>query len=218
MSPARPRRGPADGPAAAPTQPSSGPSDPGAARPRGLAAWYRARSRRARLWLGAAVALAVVVAGLAVAGTAGGGSTAPLPRAAGFSVPVLGQPGQRLSLSAYQGRPVIVNFFASWCAPCQRETPLLAAYYRGAHGRVTMVGIDVNDPATAALPFVHKMGVGYPVGVDAAPMPVAAAYNVAGLPQTFFLNARHQIVKRVFGAVTRQQLAAGIALMKTAGK
>ena len=51
------------------------------------------------------------------------------PAAPAFSLPVLNQSGQKVSLSDYAGRPLIVNFFASWCEPCQKETPLLATVW-----------------------------------------------------------------------------------------
>ena len=175
--------------------------------------WRVSFGRRARLLLMIAAAAVAGVAGVSIALAATGGAGARVLPARDFTIPVLGHPSRHLSLSTYAGKPVIVNFFASWCAPCQHETPLLARFYRGGHGRVTIIGIDVNDPAAAALAFVHRTGVGYPVGVDAPPMPTAAAYNVSGLPQTFFLNARHQIVKRIFGAVTSKELTTDTAMI-----
>jgi cytochrome c biogenesis protein CcmG, thiol:disulfide interchange protein DsbE len=137
------------------------------------------------------------------------------PAAAAFSLPVLGHSGQRVSLSDYTGKPLIVNFFASWCLPCKQETPLLAKFYRTEHGRVALVGLDENDGASSALSFTRANGVAYPVGFD--PQTVAAsAYGVDALPQTFFLNAKHRIVDRIFGAVTLADLNHGIALA-TAG-
>ena len=104
-----------------------------------------------------------------------------------------------------------MNFFASWCEPCQQETPLLARFYRAEHAKVAIVGLDENDVLGSAMSFTRKEGVGYPVGFD--PEVVAAsAYGVAGLPQTFFLDARHRIVDRVFGAVTQADINRGIAL------
>lgn len=138
-------------------------------------------------------------------------STPPLAKS--FSLHALGRPGQAVSLSRYPGRPLIVNFFASWCHPCQKETPLLAGFYRAHHGQVTIVGVDVNDGTQLALGFVHRTGVGYTVAADPDGA-TAAQYGVVAVPQTFFLNADHRVVKRVFGAVTQAELTAGLARMK----
>jgi thiol-disulfide isomerase/thioredoxin len=163
--------------------------------------------------------LAAAIAGLCVAVSLGAvvwaslSSPAPAadPAAHAFSLPVLGQSGKRISLSDYAGRPLIVNFFASWCTPCQQETPLLARFYRAEHGRVALVGLDENDVAGSALSFTRGHGVTYPVGWD--PQVIAAsAYGVDALPQTFFLDASHHIVDRVFGALTPADLSKGIAL------
>jgi thiol-disulfide isomerase/thioredoxin len=162
-----------------------------------------------------AAAAAVIVALAVVGATVGAGTAAPqsLGRARNFTLSVLGHPGQHLSLQSMADRPVIVNFFASWCGPCKKETPLIARFYRARQGRVRIVGIDVNDSAPAALRFVHKSGVAYPVAVDPLPMKTATAYGLPGLPATFFLNARHVIVKRVFGALTPAELTSGASLM-----
>jgi cytochrome c biogenesis protein CcmG/thiol:disulfide interchange protein DsbE len=138
--------------------------------------------------------------------------TPPVP-AKNFSLGALGHPGQRITLSALAGRPVIVNFFASWCTPCQRETPMLARFFRARHASVAVIGIDVNDQASSALAFIRKSGVTYPVATEPASDSTVDAYNLPGLPATFFLDARHRIVKRVYGAVTQAELTAGTALM-----
>jgi cytochrome c biogenesis protein CcmG/thiol:disulfide interchange protein DsbE len=137
------------------------------------------------------------------------------PAAAGFTLPALGQSGQQVSLSQYNGKPVIVNFFASWCPPCQQETPLLASWYKQQHGHVALLGLDENDTTANALKFARAKGVSYPIGFDPQ-VKVALAYNVDGLPQTFFLNAQHRIVDHVLGAVTKAQLAKGLRLMNSA--
>jgi cytochrome c biogenesis protein CcmG/thiol:disulfide interchange protein DsbE len=156
---------------------------------------------------------AIAWAGTASGGTSGSaaGKAAADPVAPTFSFPVLGHSGQQISLRDYAGRPLIVNFFASWCTACQGETPLLAKFYRGEHGRVALVGLDENDGVTSALKFTKATGVSYPVGFD--PQLIAAsAYGVAALPQTFFLDAQHRIVDRIIGAVTTAGLSKGIAL------
>ena len=194
------------------TGPAPGGPAPRAPR-RSLTAWYRTLGRRGRIALATAVIATAAVIALAVASVAAGTGGSPRkPAARNFTAPVLGQPGQHVSLSSYRGRPVIVNFFASWCAPCQRETPLLARYYRTARSKITVIGIDVNDRSAAALRFVRRTGVSYPVGTDSPPR-TALSYDVSGLPQTFFLNASHRIVKRVFGALTPRELAAAASLI-----
>ena len=130
---------------------------------------------------------------------------------ASFSLAALGHSGQHVALSDYAGQPLIVNFFASWCVPCKQETPLLAKFYHAEHGKVALVGLDENDAAGSAVSFTQKEGVGYPVGFDPEVI-AASAYGVAGLPQTFFLNAQHRIVDRVFGAVTQAEINRGMAL------
>lgn len=172
---------------------------------------------------GAAIVALGIFAGVSSPGTAsasgsGAGSSTssagsiigrPAPS---FSLAALNNPAGHVSLANYAGRPVIVNFFASWCGPCHTETPVLARYYKSEHGTVHLIGVDANDSRTAALAFTQKYGVSYPVGSDPA-VTTASAYGVAGLPQTFFLNAQHKIVDRVYGAVTAGSLAKGVKLM-----
>jgi cytochrome c biogenesis protein CcmG/thiol:disulfide interchange protein DsbE len=179
-----------------------------------------ARVGRTRLAVTAAAIVAVGAALIVIGSTIGasgpggsGGSGQSLGYARNFDLSVLGHPGKRLSLSTLSGKPVIINFFASWCDPCQRETPMIARFYRGTKGRPAIVGIDVNDSARAAEAFVRKSGVAYPVAVDPPPMKTAIGYRLPGLPATFFLDSRHRIVKRVFGAVTRAGLASGASLI-----
>jgi cytochrome c biogenesis protein CcmG, thiol:disulfide interchange protein DsbE len=174
----------------------------------------RTASRRVKVGVGcAAVAIAVAV-GLVLASASGPAKPAgPPPLAKNFSLSAVGQPGHTVSLASYAGRPVVVNFFASWCEPCQRETPLLARYYASQHGRVLVIGIDSNDEQAAALAFMHKAGVSYPVGSDPFPSPITTSYGVYALPQTFFLNDQHRIVAHVLGPVTARLLARDVALM-----
>jgi cytochrome c biogenesis protein CcmG, thiol:disulfide interchange protein DsbE len=190
---------------------------PGAAPgPAGRAAgWFGGLSRGRKLALTwSASVLAVVVALLAIGATSGGSPQhAPPPRAQAFTLSELGHPGQHLSLAQYGGHPLILNFFASWCEPCQRETPLIARFYRSHQRSVIIIGIDVNDTSSAGLAFARKMGVAYPVASDPAPMTMALSYGVSALPQTFFLNAQHRIVKRVIRAVTLTDLRRGVAIM-----
>ena len=201
---------------AAPSGPSTPPeagATPGPARR--AAGWFGRLSRGRKLALTwSASVLAVVVALLAIGATSGGSPQhAPPPRAQAFTLSALGHPGQHISLAQYAGHPLILNFFASWCEPCQRETPLIARFYRSHRHSVIIIGIDVNDTSSAGLAFARKMGVTYPVASDPAPMTMALGYGVSALPQTFFLNAQHRIVKRVIREVTVTDLRGGVAIM-----
>jgi cytochrome c biogenesis protein CcmG/thiol:disulfide interchange protein DsbE len=158
------------------------------------------------------VCAVVLAAVIAVDSTSHRGAPAAEPAAPPFTLPSLRDPEQLVSLSAYRGHPVIVNFFASWCGPCERETPTLASFYRTTAGKDLIIGVDADDSATAARHFATDERVGYPIGFESTPV-VADAYGVSGIPETFFLNASHDIVKRIFGDVTMAELTADTALI-----
>lgn len=167
--------------------------------------------------IGAVFAAAIVAVSLIGSGSAGR-SPHTDPVAPAFTLAALGAPGERIALNQYKGKPLIVNFWASWCEPCQQETPLLARWYKAQHGRVNLVGLDENDSAASAIRFARAKGVSYPIGVDPPPaLAAASAYGVVVLPQTFFLNAQHRVVDRIYGAVTQASLAAGVRLMDASG-
>jgi cytochrome c biogenesis protein CcmG, thiol:disulfide interchange protein DsbE len=174
----------------------------------------RVIARRKIIYLAAA---AIVAAGAALIVTLAGGQASKAagmpPLARSFSLSQLGRSGSVVTLASHQGHPVIINFFASWCAPCQRETPMLARFYLSARGRVTVLGIDSNDQRAAALRFLAKTGVRYPVGFDPYPSAITTSYGVYALPQTFFLDAQHRIVSHILGPLTMKDLARGVALM-----
>jgi cytochrome c biogenesis protein CcmG, thiol:disulfide interchange protein DsbE len=174
----------------------------------------RGISRQSKIVLTAAAAALLAIVAIA-AGTLGTKAAPPRtpPLAKPFTLSLLGRPGQRVSLADFAGRPLIINFFASWCTPCRHETPLLARFYADHGGKTLVIGIDANDQAGPAEKFVKAAGVSYPVGSDPFPSPVTTSYGVYGLPQTFFLNRQHRIVKHVIGAVTLAELSQGVALM-----
>jgi cytochrome c biogenesis protein CcmG, thiol:disulfide interchange protein DsbE len=176
-----------------------------------------APGQRPATWLIVTVAAIVVLIGAVIAIDATAhrpAKAAALKPAPAFTLQSLADPGQQVSLRAYEGKPVVLNFFASWCGPCKKETPLLANYYKASKGKVLIIGVDADDSATAARQFLAANGVAYPVGFETTPA-LADAYGVSeiGIPETFFLDARHRIVKRVLGDVTMKSLTAGVALM-----
>jgi thiol-disulfide isomerase/thioredoxin len=159
----------------------------------------------------AVFAAAIITVGLATSSSA---APPPAPVAPGFTVAALGGPGN-VSLTQYRGKPVIVNFWASWCDVCESETPLLAGWYKQEHGKIALLGLDENDASAKALAFAHAKGVTYTLGFDPL-MNVAGAYDIAALPQTYFLNAQHRIVLHVLGQLTKADMAEGVSLMDAA--
>jgi cytochrome c biogenesis protein CcmG, thiol:disulfide interchange protein DsbE len=126
-----------------------------------------------------------------------------------FTLDRLDRPGS-LQLSSLRGRVVVLNFWASWCAPCKREAPALRAASRAWGDRVVVVGVDVNDFAGDARRFMRKRGIEYPVVHDNKNV-TTPKYGLTGLPETFFLDRRGRIVEHVPGEVDRGDLRSGVA-------
>ena len=115
-----------------------------------------------------------------------------------FSLPAL-QGGNPVSLSTFRGRPVIVNFFASWCRDCRAELGAVARVARATSGRLTVVGVDSNETSvTTAKQLLTAAGATYPVGVDAQAK-VASQYLIQALPVSYFLNGSGQVVGVALG-------------------
>lgn len=183
------------------------------------------RLRRLRWWLGALV----VVAGFAIAlqlttpsGTDGRAATSGSPfiagggAAPGFTLSYLDGSLAQLSLAGLRGRPVIVNFWASWCTPCRKEMPLLEAAYRRLSSRIAFVGIDTNDTRAAAAAFAHEVRVTYPLVFDPNGS-VADEYGLFGLPTTVFVDASGRIVGRELGQLDRASLQVALDKLGVVG-
>jgi thiol-disulfide isomerase/thioredoxin len=103
-----------------------------------------------------------------------------------FTLP--GLDGRRIGLADQLGRPVILNFWATWCGPCRRELPLLARAAAG-HPGVSVLALDQGDDATAVRSFVATMpGAAHLVLLD-ADRSAGAAYAVGGLPVSVAIDA-----------------------------
>jgi cytochrome c biogenesis protein CcmG, thiol:disulfide interchange protein DsbE len=119
--------------------------------------------------------------------------------------------GGTLDLAAYRGRPVLLNFWATWCGPCVREFPLLRRTLdqRRPQGLVVL-GVLVNDSAGNARRFVREHGGSWPVGIDQGAR-AAAAFKVVGLPETVFVRRDGTLATRVLGELTQDRLDAQLA-------
>lgn len=106
---------------------------------------------------------------------------------------------------ATDGRPVILNLWASWCLPCRAEMPAIDAFASD-HPDVLIIGIAVQDDPQSAADFADEIGVAYPLAVDERDE-VNNSYQPLGLPATFLISTEGDIVQRVFGGVTEESLA-----------
>ena len=148
---------------------------------------------------------AVVFVGLLAAATLHQvASLGPGSRAPAFAAPLLGDSGS-VSLSDLRGKPVVLNFWASWCAPCKDEAPLLRQASLAYRSKVHFLGVDVRDSKTAALAFQHDNGIEYPSARDEG-FRIYDDYGLTGQPETFFIDQNGVIVQHVAGPLTRQEL------------
>jgi cytochrome c biogenesis protein CcmG/thiol:disulfide interchange protein DsbE len=119
--------------------------------------------------------------------------------------------GNTVSLEDLRGRPVIVNFWASWCVPCVEEFPLLReAAERHAADGLAVVGIVYQDRTQAARDFMARNGGAWPSAMDPGDR-VASAYGIVGPPETFFIGRDGTIVARQIGQFSEASLEQKVA-------
>jgi thiol-disulfide isomerase/thioredoxin len=109
------------------------------------------------------------------------------------------------SLADYAGRPLVLNFFASYCIPCAREMPALQTVADELGDRVAVVGLNLVDEEDAARALVEQTGVTYDLGRDADGA-IAQALGVVNLPTTVFATPDHEVVEVHTGALSEDQL------------
>lgn len=173
-----------------------------------------ARRRHTARWVAAVVLLALVVVAIVAA-------TRPSYQATQAASPLVGQPapalagatllnGKAVSLADYRGRYVFVNFFASWCTPCQTEEPHLVTFanqqrIRGESG-AAMVSVVFNDSVAGTTKFVEQWGPQWPAVADRGGS-IANTYGVDSPPTTFLVGPNGRVVgDPLIGPATVSQL------------
>jgi cytochrome c biogenesis protein CcmG/thiol:disulfide interchange protein DsbE len=117
--------------------------------------------------------------------------------------------GEMLDIEKLRGKPVILNFWATWCGPCYEEHPTLVANARNLPG-VQFVGVVFNDDEDKIMRFLAERGTAYPTVLDANGK-TAIAYGVGGVPETFFINPEGKIMAKFEGPLSTEALQANLA-------
>ena len=179
----------------------------------------------------AAIALIVLLAGaywlygslraqqetvsLATAPTQAEETTAPAVTAPDFTV--YDEDGTPVSLSDFFGKPIVLNFWASWCGPCKMELPDFQAVYDEAGSDVQFLIVNLTDGSRetveTASAYLKEQGYTLPAYYDTQ-LSAAAAYGVNAIPCTYFIDAQGRAVARSSGAIDAQTLRKGIEMIQ----
>jgi cytochrome c biogenesis protein CcmG/thiol:disulfide interchange protein DsbE len=119
----------------------------------------------------------------------------PFTQAPNFSLGLFDGSTFQLSDALQTGKPVVVNFWASWCGPCADEAPVLEDAARRNGNAITFVGVNVQDLDSDALAFLRKYGISYANGSGNAG-PISIQYGMRGVPETYFIAPDGRLVRK----------------------
>lgn len=117
--------------------------------------------------------------------------------------------GKEVSLSDFKGKPVVVNFWASWCPPCKEEMPYYNEVYKELGDEVVFMMVDLVDGSRetvdTAKAFIKDNGYEFPVYFD-TDQDAAIAYGIYSIPTSIFIDADGKVVKSITGSMTKADL------------
>ena len=124
--------------------------------------------------------------------------------------------GGEIRLSDYSGKPVVLNFWASWCGPCKREMPEFQAAFEELGEEISFLMVNMTDGSRetvdTAAAFLEEAGYTFPVYYD-RDMDAASAYGAYSLPTTYFIDAEGFVIARAAGAIDGETLQTGIDMI-----
>jgi len=121
--------------------------------------------------------------------------------------------GAPLGLEDFKGKPVVLNFWATWCVPCMQEHPTLTATADRLRDEVQFLGVVFQDETDRVAEFVDETGAAYPTLLDPESK-AAVAYGVQGVPETYFIDGRGVIVSKVAAPLNPDSLARELAKIR----
>ena len=116
--------------------------------------------------------------------------------------------GEPISLEQFRGKPVVLNFWASWCISCKTEARILeAAHQHFTPKGAVFIGIAINDTREASLAFIRRFGKTYLLAPDGKTGDISLDYGVTAVPETFLIDKNGIIQNKIMGAVSMEILA-----------
>jgi cytochrome c biogenesis protein CcmG/thiol:disulfide interchange protein DsbE len=138
------------------------------------------------------------------------GSAAPTVGAAAIAFDLKSLDGKPVGLANFRGKPLIMNFFASWCDPCRDEMPLINELAsKGAKDGYNVIGIAVEDTRATMTEFSREAKLVFPIALDLNST-VKRAYRIFGPPATFFIDRQGVIRDFVLGPITAERAREGL--------
>jgi thiol-disulfide isomerase/thioredoxin len=137
---------------------------------------------------------------------------APIATSDRVAAPSLDEPtlaGGNVDLARMRGRPVVINFFASWCAPCKAEGTAFANAADAYRGRVQFVGVAIDSSRSGALSYTRRYGWDWPIVFDPDDH-LVEPYGLLGKPTTFVLDAQGRVAWKLQRELSRDELSTAL--------
>jgi len=157
----------------------------------------------AGLVLALAAAVLLLTQGDALKGTSSGQAPLKKEAAPDFTLTLLD--GKKFHLGDHKGKPVMINFFASWCLPCREEMPVIEKIVGEYQPKgVIFLGVAVDDTEKKMKEFVARYGVSFPVGLDKT-SEIQKTFGLYGIPTTYFID-KHGIINYFHSGTVTEEL------------
>jgi len=117
-----------------------------------------------------------------------------------------------VNIKQFLGKPVIINFWASWCIPCKQEMPLLERYYQDQNGKLIIIGINNEEPASIARSFGLENKITFPILLDLQGK-IRDQFMIRGFPTSLFVDSKGIFVAEYIGALDDESIKSYLQLI-----